>query len=79
VLGDRIAVMAAGKLVAAGTPSFLKEKFGTGYTLTVSKKQGCQTKKVLDLVQTHVDESGIKTDMCVKSPRDFSLYAIFSA
>lgn len=33
VLGDRIFIMALGKLKCGGTPFFLKKKFGTGYQL----------------------------------------------
>lgn len=55
--------MAGGKLVATGTPSFLKDKFGTGYTLTVSKKPTCETANVAALVQKHVPNSDVKTDM----------------
>eukprot|EP00004_Rigifila_ramosa_P020544 TRINITY_DN5332_c0_g3_i1.p1 TRINITY_DN5332_c0_g3~~TRINITY_DN5332_c0_g3_i1.p1 ORF type:complete len:1669 (-),score=414.89 TRINITY_DN5332_c0_g3_i1:6-5012(-) len=33
VLGDRIAIMSKGKLRCAGTPSFLKNRFGIGYRL----------------------------------------------
>jgi ABC-type multidrug transport system ATPase subunit len=29
-LGDRIAIMAHGRLRALGTPSYLKQKFGAG-------------------------------------------------
>ena len=38
VLGDRIAIISNGKLVAHGTASFLKTKFGRGYYLTIAKK-----------------------------------------
>lgn len=33
VLADRIAIMAAGKLLACGTSDFIKENFGEGYQL----------------------------------------------
>ena len=39
VLGDRIAIISNGKLVAHGTSYFLKHKFGRGYYLTLIKKQ----------------------------------------
>lgn len=39
VLGDRIAIISNGKLIAHGTSYFLKNKFGRGYYLTIAKKQ----------------------------------------
>ena len=38
VLGDRIAIISNGKLIAHGTSYFLKHKFGRGYYLTIAKK-----------------------------------------
>lgn len=37
-LGDRIAIMAGGKLAALGSNVFLKNKFGVGYNITFVKK-----------------------------------------
>lgn len=39
LLADRIAIMAAGRLVAQGTPLDLKARYGVGYTLTIVKHQ----------------------------------------
>ncbi len=39
LLADRIAIMAAGRLVAQGTPLDLKARYGVGYTLTVVKQR----------------------------------------
>jgi ABC-type multidrug transport system ATPase subunit len=36
ILGDRIAIMARGKLRCIGTSLRLKQRFGSGYTLSVS-------------------------------------------
>ncbi len=38
MLGDRIAIISNGKLVAHGTSFFLKNNFGRGYYLTFAKK-----------------------------------------
>ena len=35
VLGDRIAIMASGRVQCCGSPFFLKQKLGSGYTLEV--------------------------------------------
>jgi ATP-binding cassette subfamily A (ABC1) protein 1 len=39
ILGDRIAMIANGKLIADATSYYLKNKFGRGYYLTLSKKR----------------------------------------
>lgn len=39
LLGDRIAIISQGKLCCCGTPLYLKAKLGTGYYLTVVKKE----------------------------------------
>ena len=39
ILGDRIAMIANGKLIAYATSYYLKNKFGRGYYLTLSKKR----------------------------------------
>ena len=38
ILGDRIGIMNEGELTCIGTPLYLKNKYGTGYSLTVVKK-----------------------------------------
>eukprot|EP00599_Poterioochromonas_sp_BG-1_P016760 CAMPEP_0173165656 /NCGR_PEP_ID=MMETSP1105-20130129/21518_1 /TAXON_ID=2985 /ORGANISM="Ochromonas sp., Strain BG-1" /LENGTH=1579 /DNA_ID=CAMNT_0014086689 /DNA_START=11 /DNA_END=4746 /DNA_ORIENTATION=+ len=38
LLGDRVAIMAHGKLQCCGSPLFLKNRFGVGYTLTIVKE-----------------------------------------
>ena len=37
VLGDRIGIMAHGKLMCLGTSLFLKKRFGAGYKMTIVK------------------------------------------
>lgn len=37
ILGDRIGIMASGKLTALGSSIFLKSRFGVGYNLTIQK------------------------------------------
>lgn len=38
ILGDRIAIMAEGKVVCTGSSLFLKNRFGVGYNLVIAKK-----------------------------------------
>ena len=37
ILGDRIGIMSAGRLVCLGSSMFLKRKYGVGYNLTMLK------------------------------------------
>ena len=50
VLGDRISIISNGKLIAYGTSYFMKNQFGSGYYLTLVKKQ-------LELNPKHEKES----------------------
>jgi len=38
VLGDRIGIMSKGKMTCLGSSIFLKDKFGSGYSLAIIKK-----------------------------------------
>lgn len=38
ILGDRIAIMAAGTVKCCGSSLFLKNRFGVGYNLVIAKK-----------------------------------------
>lgn len=40
LLGDRIAIISQGQLKCCGSSLFLKQKLGSGYYLTVVKKDG---------------------------------------
>ncbi|GMR46521.1 hypothetical protein PMAYCL1PPCAC_16716, partial [Pristionchus mayeri] len=60
-LGDRVLIMAGGKVVCSGSPSFLNRKFGAGYILSCvsvdSKKLHSIADATLQLVQYHVSNS----------------------
>ncbi|TRY97479.1 hypothetical protein DNTS_008213 [Danionella cerebrum] len=43
LLGDRIAIISQGKLCCCGTPLFLKARLGTGYYLTLVKREILRT------------------------------------
>jgi ATP-binding cassette subfamily A (ABC1) protein 3 len=38
ILGDRIAIMAEGRVQCMGSSLFLKKRYGVGYNLVISKK-----------------------------------------
>ncbi|XP_059149270.1 phospholipid-transporting ATPase ABCA1-like [Physella acuta] len=46
VLGDRIAIMAEGRVKCCGTSMFLKRVYGTGYKLKIVKRPKCLAAKV---------------------------------
>ncbi|XP_066289391.1 phospholipid-transporting ATPase ABCA3-like isoform X2 [Branchiostoma lanceolatum] len=54
LLGDRIAIMANGKLTCSGSSLFLKNRFGVGYHLTLAKSPVCVEQKVKDEVEKYV-------------------------
>lgn len=61
VLGDRIGIMANGKLQCSGTPMFLKKYYGTGYNLKVSLDERNQREHLLRTVQHHVSNASMKS------------------
>ena len=54
VLGDRIAIMARGRVQCYGSPFFLKQRLGSGYSLHLTKGPGWQGQEVVQLVQGRV-------------------------
>lgn len=62
VLGDRVAIMANGRLQCVGTPYFLKRHYGVGYTLVVVKKEGFDYTACTDLINKYIPGIAIKED-----------------
>lgn len=59
-LGDRIGIMGDGKLICCGSSVFLKNRFGVGYNLSISKKTTeVPSDPIINLVNTFVPD-GIK-------------------
>uniref|UniRef100_A0A182NQE0 ABC transporter domain-containing protein n=1 Tax=Anopheles dirus TaxID=7168 RepID=A0A182NQE0_9DIPT len=54
VLGDWVAIMEEGQLVAFGSPLHLKQVYGKGYTLKLLKKDNFDERKTLGTVQHHI-------------------------
>lgn len=55
LLGDRVGIMAKGKLVCCGTPLFLKSKYGVGYTITLTKSSAqIDSSPILDKIAKNV-------------------------
>lgn len=81
LLGDRIAIMAGGKLKCAGSSFFLKKKFGAGYHLVIVKDTGCEVTKVTDLLRKYIPDIKVETDIGTElsySLGNFDIIVIFS-
>lgn len=52
VLGDRIGIMAKGKIRCLGSSLFLKNRYGAGYKLTMVKKFKTKNKKIQPYLET---------------------------
>jgi ATP-binding cassette subfamily A (ABC1) protein 3 len=63
-LGDRIAIMAGGKLVALGSNVYLKNKFGVGYNITFVKKSiDVSSQKIVSCVTKYVLNATVLSDV----------------
>uniref|UniRef100_A0A182IM77 ABC transporter domain-containing protein n=1 Tax=Anopheles atroparvus TaxID=41427 RepID=A0A182IM77_ANOAO len=61
ILGDWIAIMEHGELVAFGTPLFLKQVYGKGYTLKLQKgSPGFDTNKAFELIRQYVPNATVR-------------------
>ena len=71
-LADRIAIMNHGKVKCCGTPLFLKNTFGSGYRLTISKNFDFNEDVFLSMLSNHfanhVVETNIAAEMCITLP-----------
>ena len=78
LLGDRIAIMAHGKLQVCGSSLFLKRRFGVGYNLTVDTTEPA---KIRAVVQSHVPEAVVNevTDVGVSLSLKMSSQPSFPA
>ncbi|KAK9882104.1 hypothetical protein WA026_018947 [Henosepilachna vigintioctopunctata] len=54
LLGDRIAIMAGGRLKCCGSSFFLKKKYGAGYNLIMEKSERCSTESVKNLLRKYI-------------------------
>ncbi len=59
ILGDRIAIMAAGRAKCSGTPLFLKEAYHSGYTLTLVKEFGAADAVIVAAVAERVPGAAV--------------------
>lgn len=63
-LGDRIGIMSSGRIVTCGSSFFLKQRFGTGYELTIVKKnEKIDQEEILDLLKQSCPKTKFKGDI----------------
>ncbi|RHZ08100.1 hypothetical protein DYB26_013866, partial [Aphanomyces astaci] len=62
ILGDRIAIMAEGKLRCCGSSLYLKSKFGAGYTLTIAKSSN-STLDLVAFIQKHIPSAAVLSNV----------------
>uniref|UniRef100_A0A182SVJ7 ABC transporter domain-containing protein n=1 Tax=Anopheles maculatus TaxID=74869 RepID=A0A182SVJ7_9DIPT len=60
VLGDWVAIMDNGERVAFGTPLFLKQQYGKGYTLKLCKSSNFDKNQTWSLIQRHVPNAEVR-------------------
>lgn len=65
LLGDRIAIMASGKLQCCGSSFFLKKRYGAGYHLIMDKSSECNVKGVTALLQKHIPNIQVNNNINV--------------
>ncbi|KAG7387511.1 hypothetical protein PHYPSEUDO_014033 [Phytophthora pseudosyringae] len=65
ILGDRIAIMAEGKLQCVGSSLFLKKRFGVGYRLSFvrNSETSMPSQSIAALIQQHVPQAVIASDI----------------
>ena len=74
VLGDRVGVMHTGALKCIGSPLFLKNRYGAGYDLALTRDgSSCDDGAVLAFVRRHVPDATLKdtqggSDMHIQLP-----------
>lgn len=62
ILGDRVAIMAHGKLQCMGSPYFLKRHYGVGYTLVVVKDNNFNSDRCTALINNYIPGTVVKED-----------------
>lgn len=68
ILGDTVAIMSDGQLKCSGSSLFLKNKYGSGYSLSMTKLSGhgddqLQTTSILSLVSRHIPECSVQSSI----------------
>ena len=74
VLGDRIGIMAAGKILCLGTSLFLKDRYGAGFKLTIVKRSKKANKAIQPYLETELGKieklSEVSSEITFKIPAE---------
>jgi len=64
-LGDRIGIMGEGKMQCLGSPLFLKNRFGVGYSLTLTKRDASEkgNQHIIKFISNHIPEVRVVSDV----------------
>lgn len=62
-LGDRIAIMHHGKLRCCGTSLYLKNIFGVGYNIVMSRREDADRESLNALISRHVPQAELLSDV----------------
>lgn len=77
ILGDRIGIMAAGKLVCLGSSMFLKRRYGVGYNMTMIKANRQVNELVLPYFWEKLGKevkkmSEIQSEVTLQIPKEYA-------
>lgn len=72
-LGDRIGIMGDGKMLCCGSSVFLKNKFGVGYSITLTKSSpDVDSTPIIETIKKYVPDcqvlTNVATDLAVQLP-----------
>lgn len=74
VLGDRIGIMAGGKILCLGSSLFLKNRYGAGYKLTMVKRKKDKNRKIEPYLRENFDSveklSEVSSEITFKIAQD---------
>ena len=62
VLGDRIAIMAGGKIQCCGSSLFLKKRYGVGYHIVMVKQPRCKVQRITTLINQYVPNAKLESN-----------------
>ncbi|XP_053607354.1 ATP-binding cassette sub-family A member 2-like isoform X2 [Plodia interpunctella] len=62
ILGDRVAIMAHGRLQCVGSPYFLKQHYGVGYTLVIVKDEHFNEDVCTKILSKYIPDIAVKED-----------------
>ncbi|KAK6174033.1 hypothetical protein SNE40_017383 [Patella caerulea] len=63
LLGDRIAIMADGRVHCCGGSHFLKQLYGSGYHLVMVKSETCDVSVVTQLVESRIPSATLESEI----------------